>query len=128
MKPLRWLSTHVAAWLLVSLAVVVQASPPADNHLVISASFHLDGLASRRLTRATGTCRHPLSQIPDGLFNQVDGELDELIRSRLVGRCLPQDFSGEPVASQLRPSAVAVEIGFASGSEYLGHLKADSSC
>jgi hypothetical protein len=35
MKSVRWLSTHVAAWLLVSLALAAQAAPPASNHLVI---------------------------------------------------------------------------------------------
>jgi hypothetical protein len=35
MKSVRWLSTHVAAWLLVSLALAAQAAPPANDHLVI---------------------------------------------------------------------------------------------
>jgi hypothetical protein len=35
MKSLRWPSALVAAWTLVSLAVIAQASPPADNQLVI---------------------------------------------------------------------------------------------
>src|SRR5947208_5992855 len=35
MKSLRCLSTHIAAWMLLSLAVAAHASPPADNHLVI---------------------------------------------------------------------------------------------
>jgi hypothetical protein len=35
MKSLRWPSALVAAWTLVSLAAIVQATPPADNHLVI---------------------------------------------------------------------------------------------
>lgn len=36
MKSVRSLSTHVAAWLLVSLALAAQAAPPANDHLVIT--------------------------------------------------------------------------------------------
>jgi hypothetical protein len=92
MKSVRWLSTHVAAWLLVSLALAAQAAPPANNHLVI-----------RTLSTDAAS---------------VSGD-DVLVKIDVPSTTSPSDveiaLNGAPVTSIFMPASGNALIGLVSG-------------
>lgn len=92
MKSVRWLSTHVAAWLLVSLALAAQAAPPANNHLVIT-------------TLSTDAA-------------SVSGD-DVLVKIDVPSTTSPSDIevalNGAPVTSTFMPASGNALVGLVSG-------------